>query len=162
MCGKECGPPHDGDKTATVSPGINARGRRYVGAMVPSLLPIAQRPAAERATGRREYGGKGEIRTLEGLHPTRFRDEHVQPLRHLPVIGKATDAVGISRLCVVTLVRLERTASSSAGKRSNPLSYRVITPGTIACLAVECKLLLEKTCVNVVKMVCCHCRIKCL
>lgn len=111
----------------------------------PPHYPIAQRPAARNATGRPVCGGKGEIRTLEGLHPTRFRDEHVQPLRHLPVIEKATDAVGISRLCVVTLVRLERTASSSAGKRSNPLSYRVITSVTIARLTVECKCYLWKT-----------------
>lgn len=74
-----------------------------------------------------QIGGKGEIRTLEGSHPTRVRDEHVQPLRHLPALVKATDAYGISRFCLVTLVRLERTASSSAGKRSNPLSYKVTT-----------------------------------
>ncbi len=34
-----------------------------------------------------KIGGEGEIRTLEGFSdPTRFRDEHVQPLRHLPMM----------------------------------------------------------------------------
>lgn len=85
-------------------------------------------------------GGKGEIRTLEGLHPTRFRDEDVQPLRHLPEGFKKRMTLGIIRLFeLVTLARLERATSSSAGKRSNPLSYRVTTEVNIAPCRTKCK-----------------------
>ncbi len=60
--------------------------------------------------------------------PTRFRDEHVQPLRHLPIsrtIGRAARQLAAALVVLATLGRFERPTSSSAGKRSNPLSYRV-------------------------------------
>ena len=85
-------------------------------------------------------GGKGEIRTLEGLHPARFRDEDVQPLRHLPGGFKKRMTLGIIHFFeLVTLARLERATSSSAGKRSNPLSYRVATKVNIAPSRTKCK-----------------------
>jgi len=40
---------------------------------------------------------------------------------------------------LVTLARLERATSSSAGKRSNPLSYRVTTEVNIAPSNRKCK-----------------------
>lgn len=44
-----------------------------------------------------------------------------------PDCEKRLTRMASAAFVLVTLVRLERTASSSAGKRSNPLSYKVTT-----------------------------------
>jgi hypothetical protein len=79
-----------------------------------------------------EWRGGWDSNPRRLSHLTRFRDEHIQPLCHLPKLsvaqkGGQTQYCATALLTVVTLGRFERPTSSSAGKRSNPLSYRVIS-----------------------------------
>ncbi len=71
-------------------------------------------------------GGKGEIRTLEGLHPTRFRDEDVQPLRHLPEGFKKRMTLGIIR---DHIVNGNIAAARAMTKNTNNPVARIIDKG---------------------------------